>query len=163
MQSNNETLRVVGIWFICLSLFLGLSGVARSQNQIAGPPPIRVGVLPVPPLYVKTSDNQWEGFSVELWKAVAQILRVPFEFREFPSLQLLLNALERGEIDIIPSLAVQDRLESIMDFSQSYLQSGLAIAVPAEGVKQRWAHIFIGFFSEQVLKAVGFMLLYIAS
>jgi len=159
MQSNHETLRVIGSGMICLLLLLCLSGVARSQNQSAVPPPIRVGVVPVPPLYEKRADNQWKGFGVELWEAVAQILKIPFEFREFPTLPLLLSALGRGEIDVIPSLAVQDRLEPMMDFSQSYLKSGLAIAVPAAGVEHRWARTFEGLFSEQVLKAVGFMLL----
>ena len=62
----------------------------------------------VPPLYMKTSDNQWEGFSIELWKAVAQNMRVQFEFREFPNVHGVVNALERGEIDIIPSLVVAE-------------------------------------------------------
>jgi len=78
MQSNHETLRVIGSGMICLLLFLCLPGVALSQYQSATSPPIRVGVVPVPPLYVKTADNQWKGFSVELWEAVAQILKVPF-------------------------------------------------------------------------------------
>ena len=108
---------------------------------------------------MKTSDNQWEGFSIELWKAVAQNMRVQFELREFPNGQLLVNALEKGEIDIIPSLVVAERFEPVMDFSQSYMKSGLSIAVPAERGGYRWARIFQGLFSEQILKAVGFMLL----
>ncbi len=84
---------------------------------------------------------------------------VQFEFREFPNVQLVLNALERGEIDVIPSLVVGERFEPVMDFSQSYMKSGLSIAVPAESGGYRWARIFQGFFSEQILKAVGFMLL----
>ena len=113
----------------------------------------------VPPLLMKTSEGQWEGFSVELWKAIAQDMGVQFEFREFPNVQLVLNALERGEIDVIPSLVVGERFEPVMDFSQSYMKSGLSIAVPAESVGYRWVHIFQGLFSEQILKAVGFMLL----
>lgn len=107
---------------------------------------------------MKTQDNQWEGFSIELWKAVAQNMKVQFEFREFPKLQLLVNALEKGEIDVIPSLVVGERFEPVLDFSQSYMKSGLSIAVPAERVRYRWVNIFQGLFSEQIFKAIGFML-----
>ena len=58
---------------------------------------------------------------------------------------------KNGEIDVIPSLAVEERFESTMDFSQSYLKSGLAIAIPAEGVEYRWVsnfrrYIFTAYF-----------------
>jgi len=108
---------------------------------------------------MKTPDNQWEGFSVDLVKAVAQDMGVQVEFREFSEVQLLVNALERGEIDVIPSLVVQERFEPVMDFSHSFMKSGLSIAVPAESGGYRWERVFQGVFSEQILKAVGFMLL----
>jgi ABC-type amino acid transport substrate-binding protein len=46
-----------------------------------------------------------------------------------------------------------------MDFSQSYLKSGLAIAVPAEGLESKWVHVFESFFSEPVLKAIVLLVL----
>ena len=55
-------------------------------------------------------------------------------------------------------MVVRERLEPVMDFSQSYAKSGLAIAVPVGRPGFRWIRIFEGFLSEQVLKAVGFML-----
>jgi ABC-type amino acid transport substrate-binding protein len=118
-----------------------------------------VGVIAASPLYIKTPDGRWEGFSVELWQAVAQYLKVPFEFREFSNLEGLIGALEKQEIDLFPSLPVGDRLESIMDFSQSYLKSGLSIAVPAEGTEYRWLRVFESIFSEHILKAIGLLVL----
>jgi ABC-type amino acid transport substrate-binding protein len=108
---------------------------------------------------MKTPDGRWEGFSAELWQAVAQYLNVAFEYREFSRLEDLIGALEKQEIDLFPSLPVGDRFESIMDFSQSYLKSGLSIAIPAEGTEYVWLRIFEGIFSRHILKAIGLLLL----
>jgi ABC-type amino acid transport substrate-binding protein len=157
-QSNHQSLRAIGFAVIGL-LFQLLSPAAPfAQMQTAAPPVLRTGVIVIPPLCMKTADNQWEGFSVELWKAVANEMRVAFEFQEFANPQLMLDALERREIDAIPSLIVRERYEPVVDYSQSYVKSGLAIAVPAERGEYRWAHILESFFSKEVIKAIGFML-----
>ena len=158
MQLEDKALRVIACGMIWLLFLLCLPGITVAQDQSVTPPVLRIGVTVLPPLCMKTPDNQWEGFSVELWKAVAQNMRVQSEFREFPNLQLLLNALEKGEIDVIPSLVVRERFEPVMDFSQSFMKSGLSIAVPTESVGYRWMRIFQVPFSENILKAIGFML-----
>jgi len=139
--------------------FLFCPSNSFSQNESTTPRVLLVGAIVAPPLYMKTADDRWEGLSVELWQAVAQQIGLPFEFREFGTFEQLLDALEKREIDVIPSLSVRERFESAMDFSQSYLKSGLSIAVPAEGVEYRWARIFQGIFSEHILKAIGFLVL----
>ena len=53
----------------------------------------------------------------------------------------------------------EERFESTMDFSQSYLKTGLSIAVAAEGVEYKWFRIFESIFSKHVLKAIGFLVL----
>jgi len=158
MQFEDKALRGIAWGIIWLLLLLFFPGIPAAQDQRVPPPVLRIGVMVVPPLCMKTPDNQWEGFSIELWKAVAQNMRVQFEFREFPNPQLLLNALEKGEIDVIPSVVVAERLEPVMDFSQSYMKSGLSIVVSAERGGTRWTRIFQGLFSELILKAIGFML-----
>ena len=103
MQLDHKAFRVIACGMGWLLLLLCFAGITIAQQQGVTPPVLRVGVMEIPPVYMKTSDNQWEGFSVELWKAVAQNMKVQFEFREFPNAQLLLNALEKREIDVIPS------------------------------------------------------------
>jgi ABC-type amino acid transport substrate-binding protein len=144
---------------IALWVFFLFPATSFSQNESPTPRVLKVGVIAASPLYMKTADGRWEGFAIELWQAVAQRLNAPFEFREFGSLENLIGALERGEIDVFPSLAVGERFESTMDFSQSYLKSGLSIAVPAEGAEYRWLSVFEGIFSEHVLKAIGLLML----
>ena len=62
-----------------------------------------------------------------------------------------------SKIDVFPSLPVAARFESSMDFSQSYLKSGLSVAVPAEARDSRWINLFASSFSAHVLKAIGLL------
>lgn len=144
---------------IVLWVFLLYPATSFSQNEGKTPRVLQVGVISASPLYMKTPDGRWEGFSAELWRAVAQQLNAPFEFREFSSLENLIDAIEKREIDVFPSLPVGERFESIMDFSQSYLKSGLSIAVPAKGTEYRWLRVFESIFSEHTLKAIGLLVL----
>lgn len=143
-----------------LLLLICLQAPQRIFAQDKSTPQVLItGVWVAPPLCMKTEGNQWEGFSVEIWKAVAKNMGAMVEFREFADIQSLLAAFEKKEIDVIPSVVVQERFESIMDYSQSYLKSGLSIAVPAEGSELRWIRIFEGLLSVHILKAIGFMML----
>ena len=59
-----------------------------------------VGTMRVPPFVMRGDDGQWNGLSIELWKQVANELKVPLELREFDYDPAgLLDALERREID----------------------------------------------------------------
>jgi polar amino acid transport system substrate-binding protein len=144
---------------ILLWIVLFFPVYAFSQDDSSTSRKLLVGAMVNPPVFMKTADNQWEGFGSELWQAVAQRIGVPFEFREFSSIESLLDALQKKEIDAIPSLVVQDRFEATMDFSQSYLKSGLSIAVPAEGVEYRWIKVIESIFSAYILKAIGLLFL----
>jgi ABC-type amino acid transport substrate-binding protein len=157
MQPNPIARQRIVYGMIGLLVFLICPASSYSQSEVKAPRVLQVGVIAASPLYMKTPDGRWEGFSAELWQLVAQQLNLPFEFREFSSLESLIGAIEKREIDVFPSLPVGERFESIMDFSQSYLKSGLSIAVPAEGAEYRWLRIFEGIFSKHILKAIGLL------
>jgi ABC-type amino acid transport substrate-binding protein len=97
----------------CALLLLGGSlffpAAAFPQNEDSAPKVIQVGIVVAPPLCIKTADGGYEGFSVELWETVARHLKLPYAFREFSTLESLFDALEKGEIDVIPSMPVQER------------------------------------------------------
>jgi polar amino acid transport system substrate-binding protein len=144
------------IWF-CLLLFLPQT--VFSQDDSAAPHKLVVGTIVAPPLYMKTADGQWEGFSIDIWQGVAQHMGVLSDFREYNDLGRLLAAIQNGEIDVIPSLPAELRYEVAMDLSQSYYKSGLAIAVPAEGTGSKWMSVVEKIFSTDILMAVGLLLL----
>src|SRR5512139_2409356 len=152
-------LRLIGLSIIWVWALWVSSESAFAQNDRATPDKLVVGVMVAPPVYVKTADNQWRGFGIELWQAVAQDLNVAFEFREYIAPGPLLDAIKNKEIDLIPSLPVEEEYESIVEFSQSYVKTGLAIAVPAEAVGSRWMGVVATIFSRGIVKAVGLLLL----
>lgn len=161
-----STLRIPGVnrsmakcfALLCLCFLLLSPAMALSQNDNATSRAVRVGVINLAPLSMKTTDGRWEGHSVELWQDVAARMGVTFEFQEFHTLEPMLEALKQRTIDAIPSLPVREGLETVMDFSQSYLKSGLAIAVPAEEVDYAWRRIFEAIFSFHSLKAIAFLM-----
>jgi polar amino acid transport system substrate-binding protein len=157
--SNRKAIFVIGCGVALLYLLLFVPEKAFSQDDSAASRKLVVGTVVAPPLAMKAADGRWEGFGIEIWEAVAERMGVLFEYREYSSFGLLLDALKNGEIDVIPSLPVDERSESTMDFSQSYIRSGLAIAVPAEGVSYRWMNVVERVFSTDVLEGFGFLLL----
>ncbi len=84
---------------------------------------------------------------------------VQFEFREFDSLESMLTALKKNEIDVIPTLQVRDHFESVLDFSNSYLKSGLSVAVAAEGSKYDLMKVFVSVFSGDNLNSLASLIL----
>jgi len=159
MLSNHKAICIIGCSILWFWLLLLIPATAISQDESAAQRKLLVGVVVAPPVYMKTADNQWVGFGVEVWQALAQDMDLAFEFRQFNTLESMLTALEKREIDAIPAIAVQDRFESTIDFSQSYLKSGLSIAVPVEGTDYKWMNVVKSIFSLEILKAVGLMLL----
>ena len=159
MLSNHKAICIMGCSVVWFWLLLFIPATAISQDESAAQSKLLVGVVVAPPAYIKTTDNRWEGLCVELWQAVAQRMGAPFEFREFSSSEAVLDALVKKEIDVIPAVSVQDRFEAVMDFSQSYLKSGLSIAVPAEGLDYRWMNVIKSVFSPQIFKAIVLLFL----
>jgi ABC-type amino acid transport substrate-binding protein len=132
---------------------------AVSQDDAAVSPKLVVGTVVAPPMAMKTAEGQWAGFGIEVWRSVAQRMGLSFEFREFSSLGLLADAIKNGDIDAAPFLSVDERYVAFMDFSQSYLKTGLAIAVPVGVGGGRWMRVAASIFSKDILKAVGLLIL----
>ena len=143
--------------WLCFHVVLPYTAFSQDDNTFSRK--ILVGVVEAPPIFMKTAEGQWEGLGVDIWKTVAQEMGVLFEFREYPRFGPLLAAIERGEIDIIPSLPAELRYEATMDLSQSYFKSGLAIAIPAQGSDYKWTRVVARIFSKDILHAFGLMLL----
>jgi polar amino acid transport system substrate-binding protein len=157
--SRHKAIGLIHRGMLVLALLAFNPATAFSQEESAAGHKLLVGVVAAPPVYMKAPDNRWVGFGVEIWQAVAKDMGLAFEFREFNTLKSMLTALEKNGIDAIPAMAVQDRLEPFIDFSQSYLKSGLSIAVPTEGTEDRWMNVAKSVFSLQILKAIALMFL----
>jgi ABC-type amino acid transport substrate-binding protein len=117
---------------------------------------IVVGTMRVPPFVLRSDDGQWSGLSIDLWKRIADELKVPFEFREFDyDLAGLLDAVERGRVDaVIAAIPITQEGEARFDFTHPYFAAGLGIAVRGEP-QASLAGTMTGLFTYQFVIAVA--------
>jgi polar amino acid transport system substrate-binding protein len=124
---------------ILCALVLSLQGAQPADQDLPSPIPAPsipkqkyiVGVAPGPPFNILDRDGTWTGISVELWREIADELRIDFEFRE-TNLIGSFDGLAQGWLDIaVGPLTVTERREEVCDFTHAYFSSGLAVAVPS--------------------------------
>lgn len=113
----------------CAALFL----FAAAGSAAADVDPVKkkliVGTRNVPPFAIRRSGGDWDGVGIELWKQIADELRIDYEFRAY-SLPELLNAAGTGEIDVaVAGITVTAAREKDVDFSHPFVTSGLGIAM----------------------------------
>jgi ABC-type amino acid transport substrate-binding protein len=133
--------------------------IAPAQTGGAEAVRLSVGALVAPPFMMKTEDGRWEGLSIELWQELAQVLAVEFEWREYESLGDIRRALEQGDIDVVPAVAMTSEHEVVVDFSHPYYRSGSAIAVSKAGAGHDWLGVVRRIVSWDVLGMVAFLVL----
>jgi len=80
--------------------------------------------------FVLASGQEYQGFSIDLWKEIAGDLGRSSEFVPYPSLPNLLKAVSSGAADVGVSgiFVTEERLKTV-DFSQPFLHGGLQVMV----------------------------------
>ena len=124
---------------------LGLLFTAVAAAQPASSPPDRelaVGVFQAPPYAFKSPEGRWRGFSVELWQQVADELKLRYRLVE-GSEDEILESLANNRLDAAAGpLAITMDRERVIDFTESYLTSGLSLAVRRRGRLDRLLNLF---------------------
>jgi polar amino acid transport system substrate-binding protein len=116
------------IRFFLIWLMLAASAIGTAAQQ-----PLAVATRVLPPFVAKEGQD-YTGFSVELWKAIAVELRRDFAFKEVSNVKEILTAVEAGQADAaIAAISITSDREEKFDFSQPMFESGLQIMVPADG------------------------------
>jgi ABC-type amino acid transport substrate-binding protein len=119
-----------------LAAGLGLLLLAHgAMAQPAAFPELRVATGEAPPFVMKRGDAL-TGFSIDLWNAIAEKLRVTTRFidlgRRGDDAQL--DALRNGQADVaISAIPLTPAREARVDFSVPYFDAGLQIAVHPDG------------------------------
>jgi polar amino acid transport system substrate-binding protein len=104
-----------------------------------------VGIAPGPPFNIHDRDGSWSGISVELWREIADALKIDYEFRE-TNLSGNFDGLAQGWLDVaVGPLTITERREEICDFTHAYFASSMAVAVPVSHVPTNFRFV-IGFF-----------------
>lgn len=117
-----------GLSLTMVAILAAAIGCARSEKDR----PLVVGMeLAYPPFEMTDTNGQPAGISVEIARALAEYLGRPLRIENIP-FDGLIPALKTGRIDLILSsmTATEERARSI-DFSDPYLQVGLALLIHA--------------------------------
>ncbi len=116
-----------------------------------------VGTKPSPPFVVKQADGTWGGLAIELWKLVAADMGVRVTMRPFEQVQALLDAVERGEVDVaVGAITVTADRERSLDFTTPIYSTGLGLAVrPVGGELRSIARRVLGW---QLAAALGVLI-----
>ena len=123
---------------------------ATARQETLGASKIKVGTMNAPPFAMQTSDGDWEGLSIELWRMIARDLEIEYDIVVYDDLARLKADLEQGAPDLFIAMAVTAAHEAAFDMSQPFLTSGSAIAVPAGKTRYSLIH-----FSGRVIERIA--------
>lgn len=95
------------------------------------PATLKIAIKPAKPFTFK-EDNQWKGYSVDLWNEVAQIKNWGTEWTDKETVPQVLESLQKHETQVaVGALSVTEEREKILDFSHPIYESGLQIVTKA--------------------------------
>lgn len=131
---------------------------------------LRVVTKPLAPFVIyDVNKREYTGFSIELWKLIANEAGFSYTIYGVNTVAKLLDEVERGAADIAAAgVGITSQRENSLDFSYAYLESGLQIMIPIDD-RGLWGDglltLLRAIFSRQLLEvlAVLFLLLLLAA
>ncbi|NEQ44505.1 MAG: glycine betaine/L-proline ABC transporter substrate-binding protein ProX [Leptolyngbya sp. SIOISBB] len=107
---------------------------APVASPLVPPPlePVRIVTQRFEP-FVTYENQAYQGFSIDLWQAIARELNLDYELVGVNSVAKLLDEVERGAADLaIAGIGITSQREERLDFSYPYYESGLQVLVPSD-------------------------------
>jgi polar amino acid transport system substrate-binding protein len=140
-------------------LLVCAASAATAQTPATGAPqtpdigtPLRIGIYECPPFVIREDDGAFSGVSIHLWQGIAEQLALAFQYVE-SDLPGLLDGVASGEFDAaISCVSITPEREEFIDFSHSFYETHLSIAVREQGIGERLAG-FLG--NRQALIILG--------
>jgi polar amino acid transport system substrate-binding protein len=136
MNDMRLTFRRATAAFFSQLLLLLVAVCQPALAQRAAPPDreLAIGTMVAPPFAMKGADGNWQGISIELWRKVADDLKLRYRFVEVNSVSDLIDQTAGGKLDAaVGALTVTAKREQVIDFTPSYFSTGYGIAVPVGG------------------------------
>ena len=161
LTKTTMSLSSLFLFFLCLCCFHPVATNAQSQTGVVSAPErnLIVGVLHDPPYIIKENNGQWSGVNVDIWKAVAQDMKVAYEFREM-TFEAILEALEKKQIDVsIETFFVLAERERKIDYSTFLGYAKLGLATLPEKIQHPWWTAVAIVFSWGTLKILTLLIL----
>ena len=123
-----SALRIRLVLSLCALMVVCTQGYAQQANET-----LKVSTRQVAPFVMK-QDEKFQGFSIDLWQALANVLGKNFTMTERDTLKALLDSVEQGEANVaISAISITSAREEKFDFSQPMFDSGLQIMVRTDG------------------------------
>jgi polar amino acid transport system substrate-binding protein len=112
-------------------------GRAQSSRPVAtsgsAQPKLKVVTIERQPFAMK-SNGKWIGFSIELWREIANELKSDFVLTEAKSFPEMLKRVEDRDVDAaIANITITSQREQTLDFSQPIFDAGLQVMVRSTG------------------------------
>jgi polar amino acid transport system substrate-binding protein len=118
-----------------LALIVWSAPDAAAQQDVSIARELVVGTKEAPPFAIKNENGEWGGISIELWRRVADQIKLKYRFAEADSMTSLLDGLEKGDFDVaIAAITVTPEREQRIDFTVPYFQAGTGIAVRSDRI-----------------------------
>lgn len=137
---------------ILIAVLLLATAPAPAQDE--GPLELKVATKSFPPFVLETGDG-WEGFSIDLWEAIAGRIGAKTEWVGKRTVGELLDAVRDGEVQVaIAGITINSEREQTVDFSHSIFESGLQILV-SHRHETGGLDVFRALFSRDMLQLVG--------
>ncbi len=115
-------------------------------------------VKPVKP-FAYEENGQWTGYSIDLWKRVAQEAKLDFELKTAKTASEAIDAVGQRKADVaIGALSVTTARAEVVDFSYPFYSSGLQILAQSKGDSSAFA-AFRGLLKMDTFKVVGVLVL----
>ena len=146
------------VFLLLLSLFAGAAAVRAQEPAPLSGRQLVIGTKEAAPFAMKAADGTWSGISIDLWKRIAEQLKLDYRLVEEPTVQALIDGTGAGKYDAsVAALTITGARARMLDFSQPFYVTGLGIAVPSTS-PSFWTSILNTLASLGFLQAVGALL-----
>ena len=142
-------------WCVCYAA----GGVACSQEADVAPRKLIVATKEAPPFAMKDDQGRWNGISVDLWRNIANELKLDYKFQEM-DLETMLSSLNDASCDVaVAALTITNQREREADFTHPFYTSGLGIAVAPDGSTGKLLPVLKSMVSWEFAEILGGLLL----
>jgi len=129
--------RCLQVGALVLAAWIGIGMAPAAAQEAAQGKTLRVAIKPIAPFVLK-QGAEFTGFSIDLWRALAQSLKVDTAWVEVKTVGEQLQAVQSGQADVaIAAITITQEREKAVDFTQPYFDSGLQIMVRADATNNR--------------------------
>lgn len=116
---------------IAAAVLYFLSVLPASAQTV--PSELKVGTRVLPPM-VTQQGEALSGFSIDLWNAIAERMKVKTAYQTAPDVRALLGLIRDSKVDLaISAISITAAREAEFDFSQPMMSAGLQIMVRGKG------------------------------